>query len=1054
MDLITRLLVAIDAAASFISKKNKRYADDYYEVVSVVNDFTFKMVDGTFVSFLNCNGLTATLNEIEKKGKASLISDDLSSFFSEDSKGFLLQTVQVRDKEVTRTRLTKSMQPSIDELKNMGLDAHIFTDGYKEFLLENGVWSERYIAVRTSPDASYDKPSEMEIERSNKDIIDATSLVHDELEKRVSDVSFVLSAHERSRLETHKKFTRAVLFAMNSNQVEVRPIDAKNALKRQHEYLYSKGAVKTFDPTLGYLQVKKNNSGNHKDLKTEILPLSSQVLTSGFDESIGGLSVVQIGNRLATTLYMTSSQLFEEKLKPFNSIIAKLPLNIDYMASQMLESNPFGSSKAKLNQFYATLNSLMGVGSSLRIRSAVRELGKRQESHEPFCAMQYSITIFADNEEELIKHVGQVENALGSWNKAKFRKVEMDTTQGVFDTLFGATSDANFVQTFESLSTALYMSPLFGRARMYDNAYIHFLGENNELLPHAENHARSINFNTKVTGESGTGKSTLLFVLNMALLAVPKTESSLKGELPLIMNMDFGKTTFSSTSIMKLMCTNGRPEQFMAIELSNSPDKAINIHDLPLGLFMPTENHLNLIVRFMTILYSGVEEVPHPDGNKFKMLTSGIESFVREIVGTAYSYFSETISQKKMNFSEFEHVRTLKLIEKAGVAKEDIQNYSYYELADLLFEKYSERALDHIYLLRRYAVPNLSDYATVVSNSDVLRTKYDGVKVQSSGADAGEIIDYFNRRTSELLKEYPCFGVPTAMSFEQGRVISLELKAVSNAGATSKAAFIILCFTLYMLKKVNIENFPDLYSKASQEYIPLLTKQSEINRILPSALNVEEAHILLSLCDVMMCEFQRENRKANWGLRTFTQRLTDSSDDFFGLCANVFSTSIQNFHTAPFMKRLKEMDLSIAEENIVRKGLTDISSTFMFSKTKKVKLSGGGFDAAMGAVRGTQGDNSRYKLGAGCVIPPSFLWMTVSDQFDHRMIERAVQQLPPKEAFMRLLNYFPTAASKQYKDNGDLISLAKENGFDGVFDYLIDEMMKNATPSIELQKYL
>jgi hypothetical protein len=115
MDWLTRLLMAIDAVKTQWNNKHKKSADDYYHLVSAVNDFTVKMNDGSMMSFFSLKGFAAMLSEAEQHGVADTLQESLKGFFKE--RGYTLQLVDISDPSLTRRRLKKSMQPSFDELK-------------------------------------------------------------------------------------------------------------------------------------------------------------------------------------------------------------------------------------------------------------------------------------------------------------------------------------------------------------------------------------------------------------------------------------------------------------------------------------------------------------------------------------------------------------------------------------------------------------------------------------------------------------------------------------------------------------------------------------------------------------------------------------------------------------------------------------------------------------------------------------------------------------------------------------------------------------------------
>jgi hypothetical protein len=73
MDWLTRLLMAVDAVKTQWNNKHKKNADDYYHLVSAVNDFSLKMNDGSMLSFFSLKGFSAMLSESEQHAVADKI---------------------------------------------------------------------------------------------------------------------------------------------------------------------------------------------------------------------------------------------------------------------------------------------------------------------------------------------------------------------------------------------------------------------------------------------------------------------------------------------------------------------------------------------------------------------------------------------------------------------------------------------------------------------------------------------------------------------------------------------------------------------------------------------------------------------------------------------------------------------------------------------------------------------------------------------------------------------------------------------------------------------
>ena len=149
MDLLSKLLMSVDAFRFQLSKRNKNDADDYYEVIAPVDEKTFKMTDGSMVSFFELSGFNATLDKLEKREKAERLERAFDGYFPKS--GYTMQIVDVADPSLSEQYVRESMQASLEELDNMGLSHQLITDDYVKFVSDIATWKKQYAVVYTSP---------------------------------------------------------------------------------------------------------------------------------------------------------------------------------------------------------------------------------------------------------------------------------------------------------------------------------------------------------------------------------------------------------------------------------------------------------------------------------------------------------------------------------------------------------------------------------------------------------------------------------------------------------------------------------------------------------------------------------------------------------------------------------------------------------------------------------------------------------------------------------------------------------------------------------------
>jgi hypothetical protein len=138
MDVLSKLLMSVDAIKSQLFSSAKKDADDYYEVVSPVDDYTLKMNDGSMLSFIELRGFSRILTDQEKRVVCQNIERSLDGFMP--LSGYSIQIVDFSDPELTRVFAEESMKPSLDEMKAMGIDHPMLTTDYVDFISRRSVW--------------------------------------------------------------------------------------------------------------------------------------------------------------------------------------------------------------------------------------------------------------------------------------------------------------------------------------------------------------------------------------------------------------------------------------------------------------------------------------------------------------------------------------------------------------------------------------------------------------------------------------------------------------------------------------------------------------------------------------------------------------------------------------------------------------------------------------------------------------------------------------------------------------------------------------------------
>lgn len=1035
MDLLSKILMSIDAIKTQLLSSAKKNAEDYYNVISAVDEDTLKLNNGTMVSCFELRGFSYILNEQEKIDICAKIERSLDGFFLKS--GYSIQIVDYSDPEMTEFFAKESMQPSIDEMKAMGISHSMLTTDYLEFITKKAVWRKQFFVVTTSVEAlasnkhKFNKKSKEEIKKENLD----SSFTENVLKEDANSQAVFLNSKDKAVLFYHQIFYNYIFEQVSKHGIILKKMDASDVVKSQRMTIYGKDSSPEWTPDFSSMAIAKDgeDSTNAGRVKLKTPSMSEQVLFLGGTEQDLPPEVFRFGNRVFTTLSMTMPQRNQELMASYESILGKIPNHLGFIVSYKIISNPFGDKGYQSEQIYTGMSAALPGTNNLLIRRARSELKSRHDNkRNTGVYMQTSITLFSNSVEELVLNRQSLLSILDSNNGSVFRTVEQDKTQGLFESVPGVTKKASLTNVIENLRDALFQTPIFTPGVLYESGYFHFLTEYNQPFPFEEHSARNINYNVYITGTPGSGKSTLLTVLNLALLSKPKTNPRLKGEIPLSVDIDFGKTSFGFKETIRDLVDDSKKHLFLLHEFSTKTSSAVNPHDLTLGRRIVNERHKEILTRFMLVLIAGVEK--EKDGG-FKIKHVELESMIKYLIDSVYKYRFEENDPHLFDPAEFRHEGTMAYLEKIGIKPN--KHHSYYFLADEVMKKDPKKGKNHAILLQRYGVPRLTDYSQLINDNPELCSRFEKGVVSGNKSPK----DFFLERLGDVMSEFPCFTRVTAINFDMARMISLDIKTVCGESDYRKAVFGSLCLMMYQVKRDNAEESDDYFEGVAPQYQSYLKRQDLVNRILPGTLNIEEAHVLYKLFDDILTSMQRHNRKAGWGIRSLSQRLIDPGDNFFSTCSTVFLTSpevaSQSKEGQLLDSRLSAMETTIEERNSIANNLHD-RIAFVYIKTKP----------------GAEINVKRVASLVRVSVSPAILWVSNSEQVDRDFRKAVIDNLGKEAGYDRIGKFYFRGSVRGYLTNPKIKRLANQRGEDSVFSLLLNEISKNEKPSSELARLL
>lgn len=1026
MDIVSRLVLSLDGLLGQFSRRNRKDADDYYHGIHPVSEYALKLHGSTFVKFFELKGIGFTLSEAEKVKISAVIERDMAGYIYDP--GFEMQFCEVSDKEISDALIARSMEPSIQELTACGLGHEILTTQYRQFVQRHGRAKSRYIAVFANEKSLKNRKGE-----STKGSSDDTKARDDALSvlgENANDQAFFLTEKELRIISRLNNISSELVRAMSGQGILLNPLRVGDAAAAQKRALYGHGECPLdWRPTFSKVHISKKGDSESKPGKVGVSQsdLVSQVMTRGGTDENMPTDVFQFGDRYFSTFTMVLPQVSEEVSyrKNYLDMTGRFGKDINFIISQRMSTAPLQSKEFRVERVYTAVSTLLQGTNNGKIRSAHLELDSRNENKQSATMFaSYTIVVYHKDLETLKEHREQVSGVINAWNSAQFRSVERDKLKGLTDSLPGATVKTSQHQVLERFADVLYQSPVFSPGIPYESGYIHFFSEDGQPYPIEEHSPFNLNFNAFITGTSGGGKSTLLAILNLAFMAKPKEDPKLRGEMPLKMDIDFGKTSFGLTNTAKGLAVKEKKHLFLTHDFTTGLESSLNPHDLPLGLTKPTPGHKAALVRFLLILFGNVKKTA--DG--FEPRRPELESMIMYLVDAVYEYRAGD-GQRHFDENEFTHKGTLAFMDKCGIKYD--RNHSYYYLADLVMQADKRRGPFYAAILRRYGYPRIPDYFSLMDERPELMSRFDKGEV----AEGLSALDYFKRELGNVINQFPCFSNVTRISVDHARMISFDIRTVVGESPYLKAVFMSALLITYLVKRESRNTTENLFEMADPIYRPYLERLDAINQNLPGALNIEEAHIVMQLFNDVIKGNLRQNRKDKWGLRTVTQNLSDPDDDYFSLCSTVYITS--NQANENLSNRFSMMNASSLER---RQMSTEIRNRHIFMYIL--------------ANPDNQYGINRVGVLLNNRVSPGILWASANDKTDVAFKDALSKRIGEEEALQRLVNYFHSGSVRKLFKDPVFAERAKISGFDSVHDWLMSELDKHERPSGTLKALL
>jgi intracellular multiplication protein IcmB len=711
--------------------------------------------------------------------------------------------------------------------------------------------------------------------------------------------------------------------------------------------------------------------------------------------------ILKIGTLFYKTLFVDVPPDSPERFGQLaNKIDPDIPFRISYHFGKVGSFEL--SVKTQLNAFLAWAHT-----ENRQIARAVARKQADSEAGHLYVNMQIAVTTWSNDENVLNKNTEKLTRALQSWGNLDVEIDITDETEGFVSTIPGVSMRSPAALSYPPVGDATHMLPLARPASLWDSGGVLFRTPDGKLYPYEVQSSKQELTVDLFVAPPRQGKSVLSNALNKAL-CLRQGQS----ELPYLCVLDIGP---SSLGMIDLLLDALPPHlKHLAVhhKMKESSEHSINPFDLQLGCSAPLANERSFQMNLFTQLLTPVgSETP----------TKDMMELVSMLIKHTYEYYSKQKTAKGYNKRINDDIDQMLVDRKISL----LGDPTWLEVRDALF---NAGEYEMATIAQRYSVPLLTDFAGRVYDDTIVRS-YGNVTNKEN-----ELLEEFSRRVNENIREYPLFSQPTKISFDNARIIAIDLQDVTEEGspAADKKTGIMYLLGRYLgaksfyLTEDDVRYFRNDYQKYQKDRIQKIRRS--VKRLV-----FDEFHKTAKQQGVRLqvIKDMREGGKWGVGVALLSQEPTDFDKTMINLATNRF-----------FMGGLAKQ----AQDDVISLfGLTDVEASIL---REPGRLHGPKAHAGSCMLLKTKYDGFEYSQLVNFQIGSKELW-SYSTSFTDIQIKNALKEaLGSKRAREVLAKYFPSgSASKEIERRNKLQSLdddITDSKKDGVLTELINELLAMA----------
>ncbi len=640
-------------------------------------------------------------------------------------------------------------------------------------------------------------------------------------------------------------------------------------------------------------------------------PLDRQLATE--DAVIVEPGIVRIGDALFSGFDVTVAP---EVLMSFDSLVEAVsasPMSLSWRCRFLIESG--GLQTVRLREQFARLFAFAAPVRNTRIRDAISALREIDGVGDTVVRLRISFATWSRvGELRVLRRKSAIlKRAVERWGNASVDSVTGDPLAAILSSMAGLGPESTAPAAAAPLSGAIAMLPLSRQASPWIEGPVIFRTADGKAWPYCPGSSQQNSWVDIYSGSPGSGKSVAMHSVNLACALAPHVGEAGSANLPCIAILDIGRSSKGFVDLVKEALPAERRGDVMHLKLRMTQSHAINPFDTPLGIRCPLAAGRSFLVNFLATL-CGSDEMGG---------ACPIAGMSAAAVDYAYEKLADGGSPKR--YIEGEVPEVDQALKTAGIAMDEFA--SWWNVTDALFlAGCSEEAAK----AQTRAVPVLADLASACQ-ADHIAALYSGVSADSG---AEPVLQTFQRRIAEALREFRILAGPTCFDAGSARIAALDLDEVSGvsggAAAERRTALIYMLARQFMIGHwlIDEDEISRLVTSGHcpKRYLAHHHEKVRLNRRSPKLLCIDEFHRTGGLAGFRRQVLQdiREGRKNNMRLTLASQLLDDFGEEILDVASSfmIFDAPSGRSVTA----YADRWGLGPAEIDILRRKLTGPTS--------------------------------------------------------------------------------------------------------------------------------